>query len=171
MAEADAKVLSLKEALERPVAPEAASSAPSGSPVRYRLRIDGDIPRPVDVARLLTEYGVSLKRAHGVLQGIARGEAVVVQLVVEAPDAPVRPFAVFGVEALPLRIPEISTRAIRGRLKLSQSEFALRFGFELDTVQNWDQGRNQPDAATKVLLAIIDRDPAIVDAVLAGETS
>ncbi|MER2264878.1 helix-turn-helix domain-containing protein [Methylobacterium oxalidis] len=36
-------------------------------------------------------------------------------------------------------------------------------------MQNWDQGRNRPDTATRILLAVIARDPDLVDAVLAGE--
>ncbi|MFF8802993.1 MULTISPECIES: helix-turn-helix domain-containing protein [unclassified Methylobacterium] len=75
-------------------------------------------------------------------------------------------FRSLGVEARPLTIPDVDTKAIRSRLNLSQADFAVRFGFELDTVQNWDQGRHVPDPATRVLLAVIDRDPALVDAVL-----
>lgn len=74
-----------------------------------------------------------------------------------------------GVSARALRTPEVSSREVRAKLALSQAEFALRFGFELDTVQNWDQGRNRPDTATRILLAVIARDPDLVDAVLAGE--
>lgn len=129
-----------------------------------------DIDRPVDLARLLIEHGISLRRAHACLQDLARGESIALQLTTEDSQVLVRRFADLGIEASELRIPEVSVRAVRSRLNLSQAEFALRFGFEIDTVQNWDQGRNQPDAAARLLLAIIDRDPAFVEAVLAGET-
>jgi DNA-binding transcriptional regulator YiaG len=128
--------------------------------------MSGEIDRPVDVAHLLVEHGTSLRRAHAFLQRIARGEAVAVELRTDDPGAVASSFARLGIEALELRIPEVSTRDIRARLNLSQGDFAMKFGFELDTVQNWDQGRNQPDTATRVLLAIIDRDPAIVESVL-----
>ena len=134
-------------------------------------KIPGEVVRPVDVARLMTEHGVSLRRAHGFLQSLVQGDVVAVQMVAPRVEELVTRFAALAVEALELRLPEVSTKAVRARLNLSQSEFALRFGFELDTVQNWDQGRNQPDGAAKILLAIIDRDPAIVDAVLSGQRS
>lgn len=160
------KSLSLKEALERRDASKVEPKLPSGSPIRLRLRMVDDIDRPVDVARLLLDHGLTLRRAHEFLQRIASRETVAVQVWSENPATLISAFAALGVEARELKVPEVSTREIRARLNLSQSDFALRFGFELDTVQNWEQGRNQPDAAAKVLLAIIDRDPAIVEAVL-----
>ncbi len=160
------EALSLKEALARRDVPPAADSARSGSPIRLRLKRTGEIARPIDLARLLTRHGPSLKRAHATLNRITADEAVVVRLWSEALDDLPGQFAAFGVEASPLTIPEVDTRAIRARLGLSQADFAVRFGFELDTVQNWDQGRHAPDSATRVLLAIIDRDPALVEAVM-----
>ncbi|SFL46298.1 hypothetical protein SAMN04488125_115103 [Methylorubrum salsuginis] len=160
------EALSLKEALARRDAIPAADSARSGSPIRLRLKRTGEIARPIDLARLLTRHGLSLKRAHATLNRIAADEAVVVRLWSEAPDELPGQFGALGVEASPLTIPEVDTRAIRARLGLSQADFAVRFGFELDTVQNWDQGRHAPDPATRVLLAIIDRDPALVEAVM-----
>ncbi|MER2251995.1 hypothetical protein ABS772_18920 [Methylorubrum podarium] len=127
-----------------------------------------DIGRPVDLVRLLSAHGLSLKRSHSVLNRIAEGEAVAVRLWSKTPDALVAQLRSLGVDARPLSVPDVDTKAIRSRLNLSQADFAVRFGFELDTVQNWDQGRHVPDPATRVLLAVIDRDPGLVDAVLAA---
>ena len=127
-----------------------------------------DICRPVDLVRLLSAHGLSLKRSHSVLNRIAEGEALAVRLWSETPDALVAQLRALGVDARPLSVPDVDTKAIRSRLNLSQADFAVRFGFELDTVQNWDQGRHIPDPATRVLLAVIDRDPRLVDAVLAA---
>lgn len=160
------EALSLKEALARRDAPPAVDSVRSGSPIRLRLRRAGEIARPIDLARLLTRHGLSLKRAHATLNRIAADEIVVVRLWSETPDELPGQFGALGVEASPLTIPKVDTQAIRARLGLSQADFALRFGFELDTVQHWDQGRHAPDPATWVLLAIIDRDPALVEAVM-----
>ena len=44
---------------------------------------------------------------------------------------------------------------IRSRLKLSQREFARRYGFSIDSVQNWEQGRRIPDGPARTLLAVI----------------
>ena len=54
---------------------------------------------------------------------------------------------------------------------LSQAEFAIRFGLELDTLQNWEQGRNQPDPAARLLLKVIELHPEVVAGVFAGEAS
>ena len=58
---------------------------------------------------------------------------------------------------------EVDVTAIRTRLGLSQGEFAVRFGFKLDAVQNWEQGRRRPDGAARAFLRVIEREP---DAVL-----
>jgi putative transcriptional regulator len=57
---------------------------------------------------------------------------------------------------------EVDVATIRRRLGLSQSEFAQRFGFKLDAVQNWEQGRRRPDGAARAFLRVIDREPEAV---------
>jgi putative transcriptional regulator len=59
-------------------------------------------------------------------------------------------------------------RKIRENLKLSQNEFAARFGFSPAVLRNWEQGRNRPDGAARVLLAVIARHPEAVEDALAG---
>lgn len=63
---------------------------------------------------------------------------------------------------------EVDVAAIRQRLGLSQGEFATRFGFKLDAVQNWEQGRRRPEGAARALLRVIEREPAAVLRALAG---
>ena len=57
----------------------------------------------------------------------------------------------------------VDVKAIRGRLGLSQAKFAARFGFALDAVKNWEQGRRQPELSARAFLLVIEREP---DAVL-----
>jgi len=52
--------------------------------------------------------------------------------------------------------------AVRRRLKLSQAEFARRFGFSVATVRNWEQGRVLADGPARVLLAVIASEPQAV---------
>ncbi|MBM3648453.1 MAG: helix-turn-helix domain-containing protein [Alphaproteobacteria bacterium] len=52
--------------------------------------------------------------------------------------------------------------ALRRRLKLSQAEFANRFGFSVATVRNWEQGRVMADGPARVLLAVIASEPQAV---------
>jgi putative transcriptional regulator len=63
---------------------------------------------------------------------------------------------------------DVDVAAIRKRLGLSQGEFAKRFGFKLDAVQNWEQGRRRPEGAARAYLRVIEREPAAVQRALAG---
>jgi len=57
-------------------------------------------------------------------------------------------------------VPEqVDVRAIRAQLGMSQSEFALQFGFTLSTIQNWEQGRRKPSGSDRVLLSLIQKAP------------
>jgi putative transcriptional regulator len=63
----------------------------------------------------------------------------------------------------------VDVRAIREKLKLSQSEFAARFGFTAAAVRQWEQGRRHPHGPARVLLTIIDREPNAVRRALATD--
>jgi putative transcriptional regulator len=65
---------------------------------------------------------------------------------------------------------DIDVRKLRKKLKLSQNAFAARFGFSPAVVRNWEQGRNRPDGAARILLAVIDRHPAAVEDALRKPT-
>ena len=60
----------------------------------------------------------------------------------------------------------VNVRAVRKRLGLSQAGFARRFGFGLATVQDWEQGRYQPDQAARSYLLVIEREPEVVERAL-----
>lgn len=62
---------------------------------------------------------------------------------------------------------EVDVAAIRKRLGMSQGEFAVQFGFKLDALQNWEQGRRRPDGATRAFLRVIEREPDAVQRALA----
>ena len=63
-------------------------------------------------------------------------------------------------------LPEVSVQALRERLGMSQHEFARAFGVSIDTLQNWEQGRRVPQGPARVLLTLIDQEPAMVLRVL-----
>src|SRR5271169_2511156 len=66
-----------------------------------------------------------------------------------------------------VHIPEAyDVRKMRTRMKLSQKEFAARFGFSLDSIQNWEQGRRIPDGPARTLLAVIAHEPKAVERAL-----
>ena len=70
-----------------------------------------------------------------------------------------------GEKALPVlaSVPEaVDVRAVRRKTGLSQGAFAARFGINRRTLQDWEQGRYQPDPMARALLTIIEREPAAV---------
>ena len=63
---------------------------------------------------------------------------------------------------------DIDVRAIRARFKMSQEAFAMRFGFKTATVREWEQQRRKPEAAARVLLMVIAKEPEAVMRALAA---
>lgn len=76
-----------------------------------------------------------------------------------------------GLVVLPSRIVDDPSaeriRALRKRMKLSRQKFADRFGLDVRTLQDWEQGRRVPDRAARVLLTVIDREPEAVERAMA----
>jgi putative transcriptional regulator len=71
-----------------------------------------------------------------------------------------------AVRVTQVQIPDVDVLEVRRRMGLSQSQFALKFGFPPATLRNWEQGRARPDAPTRVLLAVIAKHPETVEDVL-----
>ena len=59
-------------------------------------------------------------------------------------------------------------RGIRKRSRLSQEAFANRFALNLRTLQDWEQGRSQPDGPARAYLLVIDHEPKAVTRALAA---
>jgi len=60
----------------------------------------------------------------------------------------------------------IDVRAIRTKLRMTQEEFAGRFGFSVNTLRDWEQGKRQSEGATRAYLLVIDRAPKAVQKAL-----
>lgn len=71
--------------------------------------------------------------------GVARGESKPIRLHVPA---------------------EIDVKAIRAKLGMTQRDFAWAFGFGVDQVKQWEQGRSRPLEALRAYLLLIQADPA-----------
>ncbi len=132
------------------------------------LQAEGEIARPVDVARLLVAAGLSLRKAHEVLGRIVAGRRAFLELRTLDVAVLRADFAKLGIAVRALERPTVDVSAVRRSLGLSQIEFAYRFGLEPDTVQNWEQGRNKLDPAVRVLLRLIERWPSLVEAAAGG---
>ena len=61
---------------------------------------------------------------------------------------------------------EIDVKAIRTKLNMTQEEFAGRFGFSINTLRHWEQGRRVPEGPTRAYLLVIDRNPKAVQKAL-----
>lgn len=71
------------------------------------------------------------------------------------------------VPGLRSHIPEsFDVAAIRQRTGLSQAAFSARVGVKLPTLRNWEQGRRAPEGPARVLLAMLDRNPNVVEETL-----
>jgi len=95
----------------------------------------------------MSRVGSRLIRAAQEAAAMARGEAVPGAVIHTPPDV----------------------RAIRRRLKLTQPAFARRFGLSVGTVRDWEQGRAVPDQAARVLLRVIETDPAAVQRAIGAD--
>ena len=66
-----------------------------------------------------------------------------------------------------LHIPtEIDVKSVRTKLALSQEDFAAQFGFTVNQIKDWEQGRSRPLGGVRAYLIIIERDPKRVLALL-----
>lgn len=74
------------------------------------------------------------------------------------------------IEHLPVVPDEVDVAAIRARSNLSQAKFAQRIGVSAATLKNWEQGHRRPSGPSLVLLALLSKNPRIVEETLAPET-
>lgn len=61
-------------------------------------------------------------------------------------------------------------RGIREKLHKSQAEFAQMIGVSVGTLQNWEQGRREPQGPARALLVVASRAPRVVAEALAKAT-
>ncbi|MGQ0532023.1 MAG: helix-turn-helix domain-containing protein [Caulobacteraceae bacterium] len=70
-----------------------------------------------------------------------------------------------GARVTVVEIPDVP--AIRKKLGFTQEEFAESFGVSVGTLRNWEQGARLPEGPARVLLTVIDKEPAAVKRALA----
>ncbi len=95
----------------------------------------------------MSKLGTRLVGAAKEARSIARGE-IIDGFVVHVPE-------------------DVDVKALRQKLKCSQSEFSRRFGLAIDAVQDWEQHRRTPDRTARIYLTVIAREPAAVRRALA----
>lgn len=60
----------------------------------------------------------------------------------------------------------VDVREIRTGLGLTQQAFAARFGFSINTLRHWEQGKRVPEGPTRAYLLVIARAPEAVQKAL-----
>ena len=65
-----------------------------------------------------------------------------------------------------ISVPAVDVAKIREGTGLSQAQFARSIGVAKGTLLNWEHGRRQPTGPAQVLLALIAKDPGVVQTLL-----
>lgn len=141
----------------------------SGSPIAVVLEADPPFRKTVSAAQALAKRHLPLGQAKRAVERMMRGDRVAVEIpMLESRDALTRELKASGVRVT-FRDPpgNVDIKAIREKTGLSQEEFALRYGLEVSSLRNWEQGRTQPELAVRVLFRVIERDPDAVERALA----
>ena len=69
-----------------------------------------------------------------------------------------------------VRVPEtVDIKALRRKLGLSQARFAARYGFDVGTLRNWEQGIRSPAGHAMAFLRVIEREPEAVRRALGAD--
>lgn len=56
----------------------------------------------------------------------------------------------------------IDVKALRERTGLTQNDFSTMIGVSVKTLQNWEQGRREPEGPAKALLRVVEKEPKAV---------
>ena len=67
-----------------------------------------------------------------------------------------------GARVHEIAVPEINVAEVRAKTGLSQAEFARSIGVAKGTLLNWEHGRRSPTGPAQVLLALISKQPSVV---------
>lgn len=153
---------SLKERFARLGPARAVDLVPSGSPAVLALRPTrsaADV-KAVAAALSLARRGLGMLKAKRALEEVLNHGRAVIRLprVEDAATLAVE-LRGSGIGAAIVVSEEIDVKGVRERLSLTQEQFALRYGFDLKSLQNWEVGRRKPDAAVRSYLKVIARMP------------
>jgi DNA-binding transcriptional regulator YiaG len=161
---------SLREQFERLGRVQGIDPVRSGSSAIVSLRLIGklDQTKTVEAVIALRRRGVPTLKAKRAVEAAIEGSANVLDApTIESRHALAEDLRRFGFDMSLITPVTVDVRKLRERLGLTQEQFSLRFGLELDAVRNWEYGRREPDAAARSYLTVIDKDPEAVQEALA----
>jgi putative transcriptional regulator len=140
-----------------------------GSAAALLIERAGDIReiKSISAIRALAKRWAPLLRAKRTVEAMVDHERAFIMVPkLESFDALAAELAEAGVKATMIANDDIDVKAIRERLGLTQEQFALHYGLELDAVRNWEHGRRKPDTAAQGYLRAIRNDPIAVETAL-----
>ena len=56
----------------------------------------------------------------------------------------------------------VDVKLLRKNVKMTQEQFAARFGFSVATVRHWERGDRRPHGPALALLNVIEKNPSAV---------
>jgi putative transcriptional regulator len=68
-----------------------------------------------------------------------------------------------------IQVEDSDVRAIRAATGLNQQEFATSIGVAVGTLRGWEQNRRRPEGPARVLLALIGKNPLLVQEYLVAK--
>ena len=137
----------------------------SGEPVTLVLRLDGPLDQPISVVHRLRAAGLTLRAAHTLINRLAEMRLAVCDITEDA-DIPALAADLARMNVHTSRQRRLDPGlipAVRARHGLSQREFSAMLGIDVDTLRNWEQGRNKPDRAALNLINAFDKSPAMIE--------
>lgn len=144
----------------------------SGLPADLILRPNDGLANVRTIAAILAlaQRGLSLIKAKRTIETLVeKGEASAHVPTVENSRALSRELKAAGVRAMRVAVAPVDAKAVRTRLGLTQEQFAIRYGLEIDALQNWEQGRCHPDKPAQAYLRAIAAAPDAVAKALEQE--
>jgi putative transcriptional regulator len=142
----------------------------SGSPETVAIELAGKLSATNSIAAIkaLSRRGVNLLKAKRAIEAALTGEKIVILVPhVERLKTLAQELSKSGFRAYCVRDDAVDVKQLRETLGLTQEQFAMRFGLELDAVRNWEYGRRQPDRAARSYLSVISKEPELVQRALA----
>ena len=137
----------------------------SGETIPLVLRLEGALDRPIHVVQRLRAAGLTLRAGHAVINRLAEKRIAMCEIA-EGANIPAlaTDLATMNVHTYRRRHLDPGLIAdVRARHSLSQREFAQLLGIDVDTLQNWEQGRNRPDTAALNLVMAFDKSPELIE--------
>ena len=153
---------SLKERLGRLAQTRVLERVPSGSPAALVLRPAAERGRVKSLLAImaLVRRGVGVPKAkHTIEACLDTGRAIVRVPNVEDAALVTAEFDACGFHVASIGRGTVDVKNVRSRLGMTQEQFAMQYGLDLNSVQNWETGRRKPDAAVRSYLAVISRMP------------